>query len=154
MSTIKERLKKQITAGKIKFDAGSEQRLEDELLGDNAGVKVTETLQSLVLELSSKVASHVRVSDLIRDGDEGHHGKGRAVDIGNEGIAGELLPQVATDAKVAELKIDEIIFDAGIPSSGQADRNKWNYDQGVKHDYDEDTTLIEHQDHIHFSVKV
>jgi hypothetical protein len=80
----------------------------------------------------------------------GHHGSGRAVDIGNEEIAGSLLPQVATDAQVAALKIDELIFDATV--AGQSPRNKWNYDRGVKHNYDS-ATLDDHRDHIHFAVK-
>ena len=109
---------------------------------------MTANLQSLVLELSKLVSSHIRISSLVRG--SGHHGTGRAVDIGNENIAGSLLPKVAKSAQVAALKIDELIFDAGV--AGESDRNKWNYDQGKKHNYD-DATLKQHKNHIHFSVK-
>jgi hypothetical protein len=61
-----------------------------------------------------------------------------------------LLPTLATSAKVQELKIDEIIFDAGVV--GESDRNKWNYDIGQKHDFDS-VTLDKHKNHIHLAVK-
>lgn len=61
-----------------------------------------------------------------------HHGSGRAVDIGNEGIAASLLPQVATDEKVVELEIDELILDVCV--AGQSNRYVWNYDLGSEHE--------------------
>lgn len=54
-----------------------------------------------------------------------------------------------TDSKVQNLEIDEIIFDAGGVTLQL--RNRWNYDQGVRHDYDTGT-LGEHSNHIHFAV--
>jgi hypothetical protein len=105
-------------------------------------------LQTLVLKLSQKVGTHIRLSSLVREA--GHHGAGRAVDIGNEDVAAQLLPLVATDTEVAALKIDEVIFDAAI--CGENDRNKWNYDRGRKHNYDSDT-VGRHANHIHFSVR-
>jgi hypothetical protein len=141
-------LKAQIAAGKIIFDGPNETRLKNQLLGLNTGTKVTRKLQSLVLELSRLAPSRIRISSLVRT--SGHHGSGRAVDIGNEEIAGALLPQVATDAKVEALGIDELIFDATI--AGEAPRNKWNYDRGVKHNYNS-ATLDQHGNHIHFAVK-
>jgi hypothetical protein len=142
---VVEALKAQIAAGKIIFDAA---RLKTQLLGLNAGTRVTRKLQSLVLELSRLASPNIRISSLVRTA--GHHGSGRAVDIGNEEIAGSLLPRVATDAQVAALGIDELIFDATV--AGQSPRNKWNYDRGVKHDYSP-ATLDDHKDHIHFAVK-
>jgi hypothetical protein len=145
---VVEALKAQIAAGKIIFDAPNETRLKNQLLGLNNGTRVTGKLQSLVLELSRLAARQIRISSLVRS--SGHHGSGRAVDIGNEEIAGALLPQVATDAKVAALAIDELIFDATV--AGESPRNKWNYDRGVKHNFNA-ATLDQHRDHIHFAVK-
>ena len=110
---------------------------------------MTRKLQALVLTLSELAPSQIRISSLIRAGTESHHGSGRAVDIGNEEIAPALLPGLATDAKVAALGIDELIFDAAL--AGHADRNKWNYDQGRKHSFNT-ATLNAHGNHIHFAV--
>ena len=142
-SDLTRRLEQRIEAGKITFDYP---RLEDELLGRNDGTRVTPTLQSLVVTLS-RMVSEIKISWLI--GGDGHHGAGRAVDVGNEEVASVLLPRVATPAQVSALKIDELIFDAAVV--GQADRNLWNFDQGRPHHYDE-ATLSGHDDHIHFSV--
>src|SRR5687767_1766574 len=116
-------LKAQITAGKIIFDPPqtTSDRLRKELLGEDPGI--TELAQKLVLTVSN--IKNIRISSILRN-DAGHHAAGRAFDVGNEEIAKDLLPSIATDAKVAEHKIDEIIFDAGV--AGEADRNKWNYD--------------------------
>lgn len=135
-------LEKHIQNGKIKFDSAS---LEAELLGKNQGQKVSETLQKLVLHLADTVSTHVRISSLLRG--SGHHGAGRAVDIGNEEIAAEILPEIV--ALVGALSIDELIFDASV--AGKSDRNEWNYDKGKKHNYDT-ATLDKHSDHIHFAV--
>jgi hypothetical protein len=145
---VVEALKAQIAVGRIIFDSPNETRLKNQLLGLNTGTRVTGKLQSLVLELSRLAPRRIRISSLVRS--SGHHGSGRAVDIGNEEIAGALLPQVATDAKVAALGIDELIFDATV--AGELSRNKWNYDRGVKHNYNA-ATLDDHRDHIHFAVK-
>jgi len=102
--------------------------------------------QKLVLDLSNRAT--IRISSVVRS--EGHHGSGRAVDIGNEGIARTLLPAIATDATVKQLSIDELIFDATV--AGKDNRNEWNYDQGKKHNYN-NKTLDDHRDHIHFAVK-
>lgn len=143
MSTITD-LKDQITNGRIAFDKDD---LRKELLGENTGTtKVTEKLQKLVLEVSK--LQKIKISSIIRS--SGHHGSGRAFDIGNEDIAGTLLPLIATNAKVAELNIDEIIFDAKV-ADPLHDRNKWNYDQGAKFNYD-NVTLNDHGNHIHLAV--
>jgi len=150
MSVVDD-LKEQIRARRIVFDppAATSRRLEKELLGENGGaVKVTESLQRLVLEVSR--LSRIRISDILRPGTSSHHARGRAFDVGNEEIGGTLLPSIATDARVAALNIDEIIFDARI--AGQADRNKWNYDRGRNHDFSA-STLARHGNHIHFAVK-
>ena len=144
MSVVDD-LKAQITAGRIIFDPPPN-KLQKELLGENDGTKVSELLQKLVLEVSS--LQKIRISSIVRG--EGHHGQGRAFDVGNEDIAAMLLPAIATDAKVHELQIDEIIFDATV--AGQIDRNHWNYDVGQKHNYD-NATLNQHKNHIHFAVK-
>lgn len=147
-------LKSQISAGVITFDppAATAARLKKELLGENTGTRVTEKLKKLVLELSRTIDSgrHLRISSIIRN--EGHHGSGRAFDLGNEDIADHLLrvKQIATDSKVQNLEIDEIIFDAG--GNTLSLRNRWNYDQGARHDYNT-TTLADHGNHIHFAVK-
>jgi hypothetical protein len=155
MPSINDELKAQITAGKISFDstpAGTEARLKKELLKENTGTQVTEKLQKLVLELSKTIdeKQQLRISSIIRT--EGHHGTGRAVDIGNEEIAEYLLSvkQIATNAIVGALEIDEIIFKAS--GSTLPEQNRWNYDQGVKHDYNT-ATLANHANHIHFAVK-
>jgi hypothetical protein len=145
---IVQKLQDLIAAGKIIFDSDTQRK---QLLGLNTGTKVTRKAQSLVLKLSELAGQTIRISSLVRVGDPGHHGSGRAVDIGNEEIAGTLLPRVATNAQVAALEIDELIFDAAI--AGETDRNKWNYDRGVKHDYNP-ATLNQHRNHIHFAVKL
>lgn len=147
MSVVDD-LRAQIAAGRIVFDNGSA-RLRRELLGQNAGTKVTPRLQALVLAVSR--LQSIRISSIIRSGSSSRHVVGRAFDVGNETIAGELLPRIATDTRVAELGIDELIFDASV--AGQSNRNKWNYDNGSKHNFDS-ATLKEHNNHIHFAVKV
>jgi hypothetical protein len=146
--TVTDDLKQQIKDKKITFDppAATAARLEKELLGTSGGtVTVTAALQSLALEVSKLVS--IQISSIIRA--EGLHGKGRAFDIGNEAVAPTLLPLIATDAQVAALKIDEIIFDAG--GGTLEKRNRWNYDAGKKHVYD-DATLVQHRNHIHLAV--
>lgn len=150
MSVIED-LRRQIDAERIIFDppAATSRRLMRELLGENDGpARVTERLQRLVLEVST--LSGIRISDILRSGTSSHHARGRAFDVGNEEIGAALLPLIATNARVAALNIDEIIFDARI--AGEADRNKWNYDQGRKHNYSP-STLARHGNHIHFAVK-
>jgi hypothetical protein len=152
--SVTDDLKAQITAGVIRFDppAATAERLKKELLGENTGTRVTEKLQKLVLELSRTIDSgkYLQLSSIIRN--EGHHGTGRAFDVGNEDIADHLLrvKQIATDSKVQNLAIDEIIFDAG--GNTLVLRNRWNYDQGARHEYNA-TTLGDHGNHIHFAVK-
>jgi hypothetical protein len=144
---VVQKLKDLIAADKIRFDAD---RHRKSLLGLAAGVNATRKLQALVLAIVELARVQVRISSVVRTGGGSHHVTGRAFDIGNEDIAKALLPRVATDAQVAALQIDELIFDARV--AGQTDRNKWNYDRGVKHDYDA-KTLNDHRNHIHFAVK-
>lgn len=148
--SVLDDLRAQITSGRIIFDnatAGQGARLRRELLGQNAGTKVTPRLQALVLEVSR--LQPIRISSIIRSGSSSRHVVGRAFDVGNETVAGALLPQIATNARVAALGIDEIIFDASVV--GESNRNKWNYDSGHKHNFDS-ATLTEHNNHIHFAV--
>ena len=126
---VVQELQARIAAGKIIFDFDKQRK---ELLGLSTGTRVTRKLQSLVLKVSDLAGQQIRISSVVRN-DGGHHGRGRAFDIGNEEIARTLMPRVATNAQVAALEIDEIIFDATI--AGEANRNKWNYDLGVKHNY-------------------
>jgi hypothetical protein len=143
-------LRDQINARRIIFDnatPGQAARLRRELLGENAGTKVIPRLQSLVLEVSR--LQPIRISSIIRSGSSRRHVVGRAFDVGNESIAGALLPQIATDARVAELGIDELIFDARV--AGQSNRNRWNYDNGRRHSSDS-ATLTQHNNHIHFAL--
>ncbi len=141
-------LTKQISAGKIKFDNNSEE-LRAQLLQENGGYLIAATLQKLILYLSQTVSSYIRISSIVRK-PGGHHGERRAVDIGNEEIANEILPKIANDLQASIYNIDEIIYDAG--GSLQVSRNKWNYDNGVRHNFSE-TVLSQHKNHIHFSVK-
>ena len=141
---IVQKLRALIDSGAIIFDKAS---LKDELLGLNAGVKVTPKLQAFVVKLSGLAAPRkIRISSLIRPGTGSHHTEGRAVDIGNQEIATALLPKIATDEQVRNLGIDELIFNAGFPSP-----QRFNYDQGVRHEFDQ-TTLNAHGNHIHFAV--
>ena len=147
MSVVDD-LRDQISAGRIIFDNNSA-RLRRELLGENAGtVKVKPSLQRLALELSR--VSRIRISDILRPGTASHHARGRAFDLGNEEIAEALLPHISTDEMVEAFNIDEIIFDAGV--AGLEDRNEWNYDRGLKHNFS-NGTLATHRNHIHFAVK-
>lgn len=145
---VGDELEKRIAAGRIRFDSGKPQ-LQDQLLRKNSGTQITQKLQAFVLALCDLSPVPIVISDLLRTGTASHHTRGRAVDIGNEGIAGSLLPLIATDAQVRALGIDELIFDAAV--AGEADRNRWNYDAGKKHDYGP-TTLDGHKNHIHFAV--
>jgi hypothetical protein len=140
-SAAVEKLKEKIANKLITFDSAD---LQDQLL-----TKVTPKLQEFVVALSDISPDALKISSLIRDSGGSFHKLGRAVDIGNEMIASNLLPLVATDDKVAELGIDELIFDAAVVK--EADRNKWNYDAGKKHKYDP-ATLDQHKNHIHFAV--
>ena len=162
-TSVEEKLETKIDEGKIIFDGPSNvsARLKSELLRENSGQKITEDLQKLVLHLSEIVGTKIRISSLVRNSVNfkpvlqkhfnmfAGHPSGESVDIGNEEVAKDLLSQVANDAEVSRLKIDEIIFDAKI--SGEDDRNFWNYDGGEKHQYNSDT-LDDHKDHIHFKV--
>lgn len=148
MATADE-LNELITSGRILFDPPAEQ-LRRELLGIEPARAVHSRVQTLVVALCAKVPGRaLRISSLYRN--EGHHGVGRAVDIANEEIAGELLPLVAIPSEVQRLGIDEIIFDASLVT-GEPNRNRYNFDQGRSHQYDA-ATLGRHRTHIHFSVR-
>lgn len=139
-------LRSLIATGRIIFDKPA---LKDELLGLNTGTQVAPKLQTLVLRLC-ELTEVIRISSLVRASHGSFHAAGRAVDIGNQEIAGALLPLIATAAKVRELEIDELIFDARVIDPAN-DRNKFNFDRGVKHNFDLRTT-DGHRDHIHFAV--
>lgn len=144
---VDQQLQQMIDDKKITFDPGKLE-LQDQLLRKNtSGPQITEKLQKLVLELS-KMSSPIRIRDLLLPSGDAVHVAGRAVNIAADVAAG-LLPQVATDAKVKELGIEEVIFDASVVNEG--DRNKWNYGAGVKHEYDA-TVLDDHKTNIHFAV--
>jgi GH24 family phage-related lysozyme (muramidase) len=144
--SIVDRLKAQIDAGRITFQ---DARFKNELLGLSAGAKVTAKLQALVLKLS-EIASPIEISSVVRTGDAGHHGTGRAIDIGNEMIAKKLLPHVANLDQVQALGIDEIIFDAS--KVGESDPQIWNFDRGIPHRFNA-STMAQHGNHIHFAVE-
>ena len=148
MSDLTQQLKTKVAAGRIIFDADNATTLQSQLFRTNSGTQIVPALQTLILDLCDRVDTHLRISSLVRS--SGHHGEGRAVDFGNEEIAASLLPQIATDAQVAALGIDELIFDAAV--AGETNRNKWNYDRGIKHNYNT-ATLDQHRNHIHISVK-
>jgi hypothetical protein len=143
-----DQLKQKIAENKITFEP-SRPELESELLQENSGAHITAKLQSLVLELAKVSPDPILIRELLRIGIDAH-GAGRAVDIGRD-VVGKLLPPVATAVKVGQLGIDEIIFDMG--GADLAERNKWNFKDGVKFSYDE-ATLNNHKTRIHFSVAV
>ena len=144
--SVVDLLRARVDAGKIIFDKPA---LRDELLGLNAGTKVSSKLQALILKLCD-MAPVIRISSLVRPAPGSHHAEGRAVDIGNEEIAAALLPQIATTQQVAALGIDELIFDARRINPSN-DPNKFNFDRGVKHDFSIGT-INDHGNHIHFAV--
>ena len=149
--SLKQTLIEQINSGKIVFDNNSSE-LKTQLLGENAGQLITESLQKLILFLSRNTASYIRISSIVRDTEApSHHGKRRAVDIGNEEIAEEILGVISNDLQVSLHNIDEIIFDAG--GATPLSRNKWNYNNGVRHEFN-NATLSGHSNHIHISVKL
>lgn len=143
---VLQRLKQQIAAGRITFQ---DRKFRADLLGESPGTRVTLKLQFLVLRLS-EMAAPIQISSVVRTA--GHHGTGRAIDIGNEVIANKLLPQVAIQEQVEKLQIDEIIFDAAVFGEVGDKRQKWNFDLGRPHKYGEGT-LRQHNNHIHFAVK-
>ncbi|MCY7277495.1 MAG: peptidoglycan-binding protein [Phormidesmis sp. CAN_BIN44] len=149
LGNVEQQLRSQIAAGKIIFDNNSD-TLRGMLFKGNSGTKVTDKLQKLVLGLSELV-NPIRISSLVRFGstNSSNHDFGRAVDVANEEIARDLLPRIATEAKVAELEVDELIFDGN--KIGEP-RNKFNFKYGRRYEYSE-KTLYEHRDHIHISVK-
>ena len=118
-------------------------------MGLSPGARVTAKLQALVLKLS-EIASPIEISSVVRTGDAGHHGTGRAVDIGNEMIAKKLMPHVANLDQVQALGIDEIIFDAS--KVGESDPQIWNFDRGIPHRFNA-STMAQHGNHIHFAVE-
>jgi hypothetical protein len=142
-------LQQLVSAGKIIFDEDSPV-LKSQLLGLNTGTKVTPKLQTLVLKLCDLTPEKIRISSLVRSAtaNHSHHTEGRAVDIGNQEIAAALLPKVVQ--QVGALGIDELIFDARRIDPAN-DPNKFNFDQGAKHSFD-DATIKDHGDHIHFAV--
>lgn len=150
MSTVDE-INALITSGRIGFDVGSADVLRRELLGISPARPVATGVQKLIVALCTKVPRlTLRVSSLYRNG-QSHHAEGRALDIGNEEVAATLLPIVATQAVVDDLRIDEIIFDATlIPSEINA--NRYNFNGGRPHAYNA-ATLAQHRNHIHFSVR-
>jgi hypothetical protein len=144
--SVVDGLRAQIKAGKITFDKPS---LQSELLGLNVGTKVTPKLQALILKLCD-MTPVIKISSLVRPAAGSFHAQGRAVDIGNEEIAAALLPMIATAQQVAALGIDELIFDARRINVAN-DPNKFNFDQGRKHDFNPGT-IGDHGNHIHFAV--
>jgi hypothetical protein len=139
---VVDQLRAQISAGKIIFDKPA---LQDELLGRNAGQRVSTKLQALVLKLCG-MTPVIRISSLVRPGTASHHATGLAVDIGNEEIAAALLPKLV--AQVGPLGIDELIFNA---AKIGMEKNTFNFDQGRKHSFS-DQTIADHGDHIHIAV--
>ncbi|WP_437995660.1 hypothetical protein WMF26_31070 [Sorangium sp. So ce185] len=149
MSDVDE-LNALIAAGRLLFDPPNGDLLRGELLGIPPARPVHARVRTLVVALCGKVpGKKIRIASLIRN-DKKHHGEARAVDVGNEEIARDLLPLVATQAEVDRLHIDELIFDAALV--GESNRNKFNFRGGKPHKYD-DATLADHRNHIHWSVR-
>ena len=146
VGSLVERLRAQIKAGKIIFDNPS---LQSQLLRLNVGTKVTPKLQALVLKLCD-LTPVIRISSLVRSGGGSFHALGQAVDIGNQEIAGALLPQIATPQQVAALGIDELIFDARLINRDN-DANKFNFNEGARFSFNA-ATINGHGNHIHFAV--
>lgn len=147
MSVIDD-LNQLIAAGRLTFQS---EALKHELLGLPPAVPPEQKVQALVVALCRKSpTTSIQISSLRRP-DSVHHAAGRAVDIGNEEIAGTLLPLVGTQEFVNANAIDELIFDATL-IPGEGDSNKYNFDGGVSHDYN-DATIKKHRNHIHFAVR-
>lgn len=152
MSRYAEELTQQIDNKRIIFNLGTDERLTDELLGRNQGTHITEKLQILILA-SSKIVQ-IKVTSLIRPrtGTRSHHQSGQAVDIGNTGVSGQLLPQLISGGwGISLYSIDEIIVDARVINKDYCP-NRWNYDRGKPHCYGAQT-LSNHNNHIHLAVK-
>lgn len=150
MSTIDD-LRSLVNSGRILFDPVHAELLRRELLGTPPAAFVRPELQNLVLWVCTRLppGRAVRISSLIRAG--GHHSQGRAVDIGNEEIASDLLPLVAVPSEVQNHAIDEIIFDSTL-LPGEINANRYNFNGGIPYNYDA-ATVARHRDHIHLSVR-
>ncbi|MES0042243.1 cell wall hydrolase [Mesorhizobium sp. M0091] len=141
-------LREHIANGKVRFQPPKD-KLRGMLLGTGNDGSATPLLRRLVLHLASVVDTFIEISSIVRPGGGSFHQTGQAVDIGNEDIAGKLLPKVAIQSVVDQFRIDEIIFDSrkvGFKT------NRFNFNGGSPHTFD-DTTINQHGNHIHFAVK-
>ncbi|MER9526671.1 cell wall hydrolase [Mesorhizobium sp. M0292] len=141
-------LRDHIANGKIRFQPPKD-KFRGMLLGTGTDGSATPSLRRLVLHLASVVDTFIEISSIVRPGGGSFHQLGQAVDIGNEDVAGRLLPKVAIQSVVDSFGIDEIIFDSR--KIGQK-TNRFNFDGGSPHSFD-DATINDHGNHIHFAVK-
>lgn len=139
-------LREHIASGKIRFQSPKE-TLKNMLLGREEG-SAKASLRRLVLHLASVVDTFIEISSIMRDSPGSLHHTGHAVDIGNETVAGALLPKVAIQPVVDEFGVDEIIFDAR--KIGQK-TNRFNFNDGRPFSFG-DAAINDHGDHIHFAV--
>ncbi|MBB4509566.1 cell wall hydrolase [Rhizobium leguminosarum] len=140
-------LRDHIAKGKIRFQSPKD-TLRGMLLGNGQNGSATPALQKLVLHLASVVDTFIEISSIVRPGVGSLHQTGQAVDIGNEGVAGTLLPKVAVQSAVDSFGINEIIFDSR--KIGQK-TNRYNFNSGHPFAFD-DATINQHGNHIHFAV--
>jgi uncharacterized protein YbaA (DUF1428 family) len=145
---ITKLLREHIASGKIRFQPPKD-KLRGMLLGTGSDGSATPLLRRLVLHLASVVDTFIEISSIVRPGGDSFHQTGQAVDIGNEDVAGKLLPKVAIQSVVDQFKIDEIIFDSRKIGSKT---NRYNFNEGRPFAFD-DATINEHGNHIHFAVK-
>lgn len=145
---ITKLLREHIANGKIRFQPPKD-KLRGMLLGTGNDGSATPRLRRLVLHLASVVDTFIEISSIVRPGGGSFHKTGQAVDIGNEEVAGKLLPKVAIQSVVDQFEIDEIIFDS---RKIGAKTNRFNFNEGRPFVFD-DATINEHGNHIHFAVK-
>ncbi|MCX4245004.1 hypothetical protein [Paraliomyxa miuraensis] len=124
-----------IASGRISFDAGHVSTLRDQLLDETRW-----PLRKLVVELVTN-AGPIRISSVTGGSHSptSHHYLGRAIDIGNEERADEILPYLGDNVVV--LQIDQLIFHG----------HDGNLREGKHFEYSQ-AVLDGHKDHIHLSV--
>jgi hypothetical protein len=106
-------------------------------------VQVSARLMAVILKLAE--STPIRISSLTTGGHSAtsNHYVGTAVDIGNEEVAGQIVPALYTNR--AAWSINELIF-SPMPAGTTTLKN------GNNHVYSSDT-LSDHRNHIHFSVQ-
>jgi peptidoglycan hydrolase-like protein with peptidoglycan-binding domain len=114
-----------------------------------SGAQVNTALQDLVIRLTKISPVKITITDVLRESSRSHHSSGHAVDI-RSWQAREILSAIGNQETVSRLRIDDLIYDAGVVD--ETDRSLWNFNGGRRHQFSE-KILNEHKDHIHVSVR-